>query len=154
MSNFRNLTLWVVIALLLVLLFNLFENSGSHGTASQVAFSEFAQQVNSNDVKSVTIQGKTISGEYKSGQHFTTYAPDDPNLVQRLLDHNVAVTAQPGEDNVPTLLGIFINWFPMLLLVGGVGVLPAPDAVGRRQGDGLRQEPRQAADRAPGPRHV
>ena len=117
MSNFRNLTLWVVIALLLVLLFNLFENSGSHGTASQVAFSEFAQQVNSNDVKSVTIQGKTISGEYKSGQHFTTYAPDDPNLVQRLLDHNVAVTAQPGEDNVPTLLGIFINWFPMLLLV-------------------------------------
>jgi cell division protease FtsH len=82
-----------------------------------VPFSEFTQQVVANDVKSVTIQGKTISGEYKNGQHFTTYAPEDPNLVQRLLDHNVAISAQPGEDNVPTLLGIFINWFPMLLLV-------------------------------------
>ena len=117
MSNFRNLTLWVVIALLLVLLFNLFQSPGTRGTASQVAFSEFTQQVVANDVKSVTIQGKTISGEYKNGQHFTTYAPEDPNLVQRLLDHNVAISAQPGEDNVPTLLGIFINWFPMLLLM-------------------------------------
>jgi cell division protease FtsH len=116
-SNFRSLTLWIVIAILLVLLFNLFQSPSQHGSASQVAFSEFNQQVVSNDVKSVTISGKQITGEYKSGQHFTTYAPDDPNLVQTLLDHSVAISVQPNEDNAPTLLNVFINWFPMLLLV-------------------------------------
>jgi cell division protease FtsH len=115
----RNLALWVVIALLLVALFNLFQNPATRsGPSTALAFSDFLGEVESGNVVEVTIQGQSISGHYSDGRAFETYMPQDPTLVQRLQDRGVRITAAPTDDNVPSLFGILISWFPMLLLIG------------------------------------
>jgi cell division protease FtsH len=117
-NNLRNLALWIIIALLLVALFNMFQGTASKPAATTTNFTEFNQEVVQGAVKKVTIQGDQIHYELSNGQAFTTYAPNDPGLVSRMLQHNVGITVQPAEDGMPTLMGVFINWFPMLLLIG------------------------------------
>ncbi len=120
MNNFgKNLALWIIIGLLLVALFNFVQGSSNHSSASPTAYSEFIDDVNRGQVSDVTIQGSTITFRLtdKTG-NFSTYAPTDPNLVQRLIDKGVRIKAQPTEENMPTLLSILVNWFPMLLLIG------------------------------------
>ncbi len=117
MNNLRNLALWIVIALLLVFLFNLFQGTGHQASAQAVDYSQFAQNVADNSVKKVTIQGNQIRGELTNGQPFVTYSPEDPQLVPRLLDHHVQLSVTPADDGMPSLIGIFVNWFPMLLLI-------------------------------------
>jgi len=114
----RNLALWVVIALLLVALFNLFQNPTSRGPGTMLAFSDFLAEVEAGNVVEVTIQGQSISGHYSDGRSFSTYMPNDPTLVQRLQDRGVRISAAPAEDNVPSIFGVLISWFPMLLLIG------------------------------------
>jgi len=118
MSNFgRNLALWVIIALLLVVLFNLFQPGGSQRAAQQIAYSDFISEVNGGRVKDVVIQGRTVTGALADSRTFQTYTPEDPALVSRLTDKGVRVIAKPEEsDN--QLIHILINWFPMLLLIG------------------------------------
>ncbi len=119
MNNFgKNLALWIVIGLLLVALFNLFQTSSSRGPQSTLAFSDFLNDVNRGQVADVTIQGNNISGHFTDSRAFTTYAPSDPNLVSRLTEKNVRITAAPVDENVPSLFGVLISWFPMLLLIG------------------------------------
>ncbi len=119
MNFSRNLALWVIIALLLLALFNLFQGSApNRGPQASLAFSDFLSAVDSGDVRDVTIQGSNISGHYRDGRGFATYAPDDPGLVQRLNKQGVRISAVPADDNTPTLWGILISWFPMLLLIG------------------------------------
>ncbi len=118
MSNFgRNLALWVIIALLLVVLFNLFQPGTTQHAATQVAYSDFIGEVNSGKVRDVVIQGRTVSGQLTDGRTFQTYTPEDPNLVSRLTDKGVRVIAKPEESENP-LLRILLSWFPMLLLIG------------------------------------
>jgi cell division protease FtsH len=118
-NNFgKNLALWIVIGLLLVALFNLFQTSSSRGPQSTLAFSDFLNDVSRGQVSDVTIQGNTISGHFTDSRAFTTYAPNDPNLVSRLTDKGVRISAAPVDDNVPSLFGVLISWFPMLLLIG------------------------------------
>ena len=121
MSNFgRNLALWVIVALLLVALFNLFQPSG--GTANraqmQVAYSDFLNEVGAGHVRDVTIQGPNISGSLTDGRSFATFAPSDPGLVARLTEKGVRVVARPIESDQNPLFQILISWFPMLLLIG------------------------------------
>ncbi|HEY3637086.1 MAG TPA: ATP-dependent zinc metalloprotease FtsH [Rhizomicrobium sp.] len=118
MNNLRNLALWIIIALLLVALFNMFQGTANRPAATTTNFTEFNQEVVSGAVKKATIQGDQIKYELSNGQAFTTYAPNDPSLVSRMLAHNVGITVQPADDGMPTLMGVFINWFPMLLLIG------------------------------------
>jgi cell division protease FtsH len=119
-SNFgRNLALWVIVALLLVALFNLFQPSGSPGRAQmQVAYSDFLNEVNNGQVRDVVIQGRTVSGHLTDGRSFTTFTPEDPTLVSRLTEKGVRVVARPEESEVNPLFQILISWFPMLLLIG------------------------------------
>jgi cell division protease FtsH len=119
MSNFgRNLALWVIIALLLVVLFNLFQPGSGRTADQQVAYSDFVGEVNAGRVRDVTIQGRTITGHLSDNRTFQTYMMDDAALSQRLLDKGVHVNARPEESDVPPLLHILLNWFPMLLLIG------------------------------------
>ena len=119
MSNFgRNLALWVIIALLLVVLFNLFQPGASHPPSTQVAYSDFISEVNTGHVRDVVIQGRTVSGALTDGRSFQTYTPEDPSLVQRLTDKGVRVIAKPDDDGMNPLLHILLSWFPMLLLIG------------------------------------
>ncbi len=118
MSNFgRNLALWVVIALLLVVLFNLFQPSSGRAPATQVAYSDFVADVNGSRVRDVLIQGRTVSGSLTDGRTFQTYTPEDPSLVARLTEKGVRVIAKPEESDNP-FLHLVLSWFPMLLLIG------------------------------------
>jgi cell division protease FtsH len=118
-NNFgKNLVLWIIIGLLLVALFNLFQSSTSHGPQNTLPYSAFIEDVKQGQVSDVTIQGNTIAGTFTDKRTFSTYAPSDPSLVSQLLAKGVTVKAAPPEENVPTLFGVLINWFPMLLLIG------------------------------------
>ncbi|MBV8109286.1 MAG: ATP-dependent zinc metalloprotease FtsH [Hyphomicrobiales bacterium] len=119
MNNFgKNLALWIIIGLLLVALFNLFQNSSSRGPHAQLAFSDFLGEVERGQVTDVTIQGNTIQGHFNDGRAFSTYAPQDPNLVDRLQARSVRIKAAPPDDSMNSVLGILISWFPMLLFIG------------------------------------
>jgi cell division protease FtsH len=114
----KNLALWVVIGLLVFALFNLFQGSSGRAPHNALAFSDFVVAVKSGEVNNVKIQGNAISGNFRDGRPFQTYAPDDPNLVKTLTDQGVKITAAPSDEGSPTLFSILISWFPMLLLIG------------------------------------
>jgi len=116
----KNFALWIIIALLLIALFNLFDGTTSHGPQSDIAYSEFLTEVANGRIADVTIQGQTISGHFSGdGRAFQTFAPpNDPNLVKDLTDKGVKFSAAPIDEGVHPLLQILISWFPMLLLVG------------------------------------
>jgi len=117
-NNFsKNLALWVIIGLLLIALFNLFQGPSSRGPQTSLAFSDFIAEVEAGRVAEVTIQGDSIEGKFDDGRSFSTYAPNDPNLVERLRDNGVRISAQPVDDSMPSLLGVLVSWFPMLLLI-------------------------------------
>jgi cell division protease FtsH len=119
LNNLRNLALWIVIALLLVFLFNLFQGTGPHTTASTITYSKFNELVVQNQIRKVTFQGDQVKGEMTSGQPFVTTVPsNDSTLWPTLKSHNVDTTVSPADDGMPSLLAIFINWFPMLLIFG------------------------------------
>jgi len=114
----RNLALWVIIGLLLVALFNLFQQPTSRTDQHGIPFSDFIAEIEKGQVSEVTIQGQEISGIYTDGRAFKTFAPEDPSLVARLTKRGVVIKALPAEDGSPSLFQILISWFPMLLLIG------------------------------------
>ncbi len=114
----RNLALWVIIALLVYSVFNFFQGSSRQGTQAQLAFSDFVTAVESGEIRDVTMQGNNITGHYRDGRNFSTYAPDDANLIPKLTEGRVRISATPADDGTPTFWGILISWFPMLLLIG------------------------------------
>src|SRR5690606_13129228 len=115
----RNLALWVIIGLLVVALFNLFQGptTGSGGRQS-LAYSDFLNDVQNGQITDVQIQNNgTITGHFRDGRGFTTYMPNDPGLVSKLTERGVRVAAVPPDEGNP-LFSIFGSWFPMLLLIG------------------------------------
>jgi cell division protease FtsH len=114
----KNLALWVIIAVLLVMLFNLFQASSPPRGPGQTSYSEFLSDVDRGAVADVTIQGSVVNGHFTDGRPFTTYMPQDVNIVDKLRTHNVRITAVPPSDDAPTLWSVLVSWFPMLLLIG------------------------------------
>jgi len=110
----KNLVLWVVIAIVLVSVFN---NFGPKPTSAKpMDYSEFVTAVKQGSVSKVEIAGRTIRGLTANGERFTTYSPDDPGLIADLLNNGVIINAKPPEQQ-GMLMQIFISWFPMLLLI-------------------------------------
>jgi len=110
---YKNLALWLVISLLMVMLFQIFKQPGK-GAAS-VSYSDFLSMVENGSVVQVTIQGDNISGISAQGP-FKTYAPKDPELIKLLRSKGVKITAKPKEDS--SWFQVFLSWVPMLLLIG------------------------------------
>jgi cell division protease FtsH len=111
----KNLLLWLVIAVVLMSVFN---NFNQRQTVSQpIEYSQFIQNVTEGEVERVTIEGQNIKGVFKSGKDFRTYSPGDPGLVDDLLRNGVSITAKE-EEGPSLLLSILINWFPLLLIFG------------------------------------
>jgi cell division protease FtsH len=117
-ANLRNFALWVIIVLLLLALFTLFQNPSTRSTSSDISFSEFLEQVDKNNVRDVLIQGPEIHGNFKDRGAFTTYAPNDPGLVQRLYSKGVTISAKPLSDNVPWFVSLLMSWLPFIALIG------------------------------------
>ena len=116
--NFRNLVMWAIIVFLTIGLYNMFKSPQNIQQKNDISFSEFLNEVDNGRVAQVNIEGNNISGILSNGKNFTTYAPNDPNLVEKLSNKGVGITATPTEDKMPSLLGVLLSWFPMLLLIG------------------------------------
>jgi cell division protease FtsH len=116
--NFRNFAIWVVIGLLLLALFNLFQSPTQRGRGNEISYSDLLSGVESGSISDVTISGHRITGHYrdKSGG-FTVVAPEDPGLVPLLRKAGVKISAKPLDEDVPSILSVLVNWFPMLLLI-------------------------------------
>jgi len=111
----KHIALWLVLALIFLVIFSVFNKQ--HGREPEIVFSEFMTAVDRGDVQRVTIQGHNIQGEYKNGERFRTFAPNDPELVKSLREKKVKIAAKPEEDS-PWYMVLLLNWFPMLLLIG------------------------------------
>ncbi|MBC7582233.1 MAG: ATP-dependent metallopeptidase FtsH/Yme1/Tma family protein [Tardiphaga sp.] len=117
-ANLRNFALWVIIVLLLLALFTLFQNPGQRAASQDISFSQLLSEVDQNKVRDVVIQGPEIHGTFTNGSSFQTYAPSDPTLVKRLYDGKVSITAKPPGDNVPWFVSLLVSWLPFIALIG------------------------------------
>ena len=116
--NIKNLAMWAIIVLLTIGLYNMFKNpQGSFAQKNNIIFSEFLSEVENGRVVQVEIQGNNVNGVFSNGQKFSTYVPNDPNLIEKLSERGVSISASPLEEKMPSLLGILLSWFPMLLLI-------------------------------------
>ena len=116
MNSFsKNLVLWAAICMVMIVLFNLFNQPPV--PPNDLNYTEFLNKVRQGEVTSVKIQGSRITGVLTNDQRFSSYAPDDPTLVDTLVKNNVQVKAEPEED-APWYMTVLISWFPMLLLIG------------------------------------
>ncbi len=117
--NFRNFALWVIIFFLVVALVMLFQNPGQRQQTSDISFSELLNQVDQGRVRDVTIAGSEITGHYSNdGRSFSTYAPNDPSLVQKLYSKNVAITARPPSEGNSWLVTLLVNGLPLFAFLG------------------------------------
>ena len=116
--NLKNLAMWAIIVFLTIGLYNMFKNPQSNIRGSnQIIFSDFLESVDNGEVVKVEIQGNNINGVYSNGNSFKTYSPNDPNLIEKLSDKGVSISAAPLEEKMPSLFGVLLSWFPMLLLI-------------------------------------
>jgi cell division protease FtsH len=112
---YKNLALWMVIGLIVILLFNLFQAKDS--PRDEMVFSDFLRKVDAGEVREVTLRGNAVNGKLASGETFRTYTADYPELVKTLKDRNVRMTVKPSDGN-PSYFAIFLQWVPMLLFIG------------------------------------
>ena len=117
--NFRNFALWVIIFFLVVALVMLFQNPAQRQQTQDIAFSELLSQVDQGRVRDVTIAGSEITGHYSNdGRSFSTYAPNDPTLVQKLYTKNVAITARAPSEGNSWLVTLLVNGLPLFAFLG------------------------------------
>ena len=112
---YKNLALWLVISLMMILLFNLFSQPRS--SQEKVIFSDFLASVERGEVKEVTIQGHNVYGRFANHKEFRTFAPAYPDLIKALREKDVKISAKPEDDN-PWYMTVLVSWFPMILLIG------------------------------------
>jgi cell division protease FtsH len=112
----KNMAIWLVIALVLMTVFNQFSTRQTTAQAT-MEYSQFIDEVKQGRIAKVTIEGRTLKGTKADGRRFTTYTPSDPWMVSDLLKAGVIVDAKP-EEEPSVLMNIFVSWFPMLLLIG------------------------------------
>jgi len=116
--NLKNLAMWGVIVFLTIGLYNMFKHpQSSINKKDTIIFSEFLSEVDNGRVVEVQIQGNNIHGILSNGNRFSTYSPNDPNLIEKLTNKGVSISAAPIDEKMPSLFGILLSWFPMLLLI-------------------------------------
>ena len=114
----KNLVAWAIIVIFLLAVFNLFQDKNIPTKDITLPYSEFLSQVKLNNINDVMIKENNIMGSFQSGESFTTYAPNDPELINKLTASGVKVTAAPLDESVSPILGMLLNWLPMLLFIG------------------------------------
>ena len=113
---YRNLALWMVIGLVVVLLFNVFSGLSEKG-GLEPSYSEFMKNVEAGRVESVVIRGNLVTGKLKEGAEFRTYIVDSPDLVRSLRERGVRITVKPPDQN-PWYMSLLMTWFPMVVFIG------------------------------------
>ena len=118
MKTNKNFWIWTLIFLGLFLAVNLGGAGKPNATRDKLAFSDFMNDAENKRIAEVTISGNDIYGKMTDGTDFYTYAPFDPTMVETLRKNDVKVQAKPIDTGASTFWGVFVSWFPMLLLVG------------------------------------
>ena len=119
MNNFgKNIAVWVVISLVLIAIFNVFQGSSSREQGNVIAYSDFLARVNAGEVREVSIQGNKISGASSNGMPFYSYVPKEEGLANKLSEQGIKVSSEPIESGMPGIFSVLISWFPMLLFIG------------------------------------
>ena len=112
---YKNLALWMVIGLIVILLFNLFQAKES--PRDEVVFSDFLKKVETGEVREVILRGNAVTGKLASGEAFRTTTADYPDLIKTLKDRGVRISVK-AMDGAPGYFAIFLQWVPMLLFIG------------------------------------
>ncbi|MEZ5844234.1 MAG: ATP-dependent zinc metalloprotease FtsH [Hyphomicrobiaceae bacterium] len=116
-SSFRNFAIWVIIGLLLIALFNLFQERGQ-AARTDLPYSDFLSAVEAKQVAEVEIKGTRINGRRNDNSRFRTFAPQsDPAMLESLRKNDVKIRVQPTEEEVGSIMSVLISWFPMLILI-------------------------------------
>ena len=110
----RHIAFWVIVVLLLLALFTLFQNPAQRPISQDISLSQFLNDVDQGKIRDVMIQGQEIHGTYVDGRRFDTYTPNDPTLLQRLYGKSITIAARPPQDNVPWFVSLLISWLPFL----------------------------------------
>ena len=111
---YKNLALWMVIGLIVILLFNLFQANQS--PRGEIVFSDFLKKVESGEVREVTLRGNSVTGRLSDGSSFRSFTADYPDLVKTLRDRGVKIEVKPPDTN--PWYAILLQWVPMLLFIG------------------------------------
>ena len=111
---YKNLVLWMVIGLIVILLFNLFQANAP--AKEEIVFSDFLKKVEVGEVREVTIRGNAVSGRLSDGSAFRTYTVDYPDFVKVLRDRGVRIIVKPPDNN--PWYAVLLQWIPMLLFIG------------------------------------
>jgi cell division protease FtsH len=111
---YKNLALWMVIGLIVIVLFNVFQ--ASQPSSGKIVFSDFLKRVEAGEVKEVLIRGKAVTGRFADGSSFRTFTADYPDLIKALKDKGVKIAVEP-EDSNPWYAYV-LQWVPMLLFIG------------------------------------
>jgi cell division protease FtsH len=117
-ANLRNFALWVIIVLLVLALFTLFQSPSQRQASQDISFSQLLTEVDAGRVRDVVIQGQEIHGTFTDLKPFSTYAPNDPSLVQRLYGKGVTITARSPQEQVPWFVQLLVSWLPFIALFG------------------------------------
>ncbi len=114
----RNILIWLGLGLFLILAFSFLQERRKGETVEAIAYSEFLSSVEEGKVRDVIIRGNAVQGHWTNGDAFSTYTPNDPQLVQRLEKKKILIRAAPPQEKSPGFFDVLISWFPMLLLIG------------------------------------
>jgi cell division protease FtsH len=112
---YKNLALWLVITLMMVMLYNLF--SKQHLAETSISYTDFLAMVNDERVSDVVIQGQELFVTDSNRNRFKVYAPQDTDLIKILRDKGVVISAKPPSEN-PWYMSVLVSWFPMIVLIG------------------------------------
>jgi hypothetical protein len=116
--SLRSFAIWVVVVLLLLAVFTFLQGPSQRPAVQLVSFSEFLNEVDRGRIRAVDIQGPEIRVDTVEGRSFTTFAPNDPSLVQRLYAKGIAITAAPSQPQVAGVEALVISWLPFFFLIG------------------------------------
>jgi cell division protease FtsH len=111
---YKNLALWMVIGLIVILLFNLFQ--ANQQPRGEIVFSDFLRKVDAGEVREVTLRGNSVTGRLSDGSAFRTFTADYPDLVKSLREKGVKIEVKPPDNN--PWYAILLQWVPMLLFIG------------------------------------
>ncbi len=114
----KNLAIWLLIGFLVFLIIDFYKANDSSRKVLPISYSNFLTEIKNGNVARVEIRGNNITGEYSNGSYFSTYSPNDLNLIEKLEKNGVEINALPLDKGSPGLIDILISWFPMLLLIG------------------------------------
>jgi cell division protease FtsH len=115
LGGFKNIVIWLVIGLLMMALYNVFQTSSESRGVNEISYTTLISEVSGGNVRDVVISGDEITGTFNDGSRFHSFSPDDPQFIERLNDQGVNINVKPIKQSA--LFSIFISWFPMLLLI-------------------------------------